>query len=63
VERTVGARYDDAVRILIDLREAADQFNETREFQVRFRTWLQPYLRRPGLIKRLQLQKFDLPEA
>ena len=63
VEHTVGARYDDAVRNLVDLREAADQFNETREFQERFRVWVQSYLRRPGLIKRLQQHKFDLPEA
>ena len=63
VEHTVGARYDDAVRILIELREAADQFNETQKFQKRFRTWVQSYLRRPALIKRLQLHKFDLPEA
>ena len=63
VEHTVGARYDDAVRLLIDLREAADQFNERREFQERFRTWVQAYSRRPGLIKRLQLHKFALPEA
>ncbi len=63
VEHTVGARYDDAVRNLVDLREAADQFNERRKFQERFRVWVQSYLRRPGLIKRLQQHKFDLPEA
>ena len=63
VEHTVGARYDDAVRDLVVLREAADQFSETREFQERFRTWIRPYMRRPGLIKRLQVHKFTLPEA
>lgn len=61
VEHTVGARYDDAVRDLVDLREAADQFNETREFQERFRTWVQSYKRRPGLIERLRRHQFELP--
>ena len=63
VEHTVGARYDDAVRDLVVLREVADQFNETREFQERFRTWIRPYMRRPGLIKRLQDHKFDISVA
>jgi len=61
VEHTVGARYDDAVRDLVDLREAADQFNESREFQERFRTWVQSYKRRPGLIERLRRHQFDIP--
>ncbi len=61
VEHTVGARYDDAVRDLVDLREAANQFNETREFQERFRTWVQSYRRRPGLIDRLRRHQFVLP--
>jgi hypothetical protein len=61
VEHTVGARYDDAVRNLVELREAADQFNETQEFQERFRTWVQAYSRRPGLIHRLQQHKFSIP--
>ena len=60
-EHTVGARYDDAVRDLVDLREAANQFNETREFQERFRTWVQSYRRRPGLIERLRRHQFVLP--
>ena len=61
VEHTVGARYDDAVRDLVDLREAANQFNETREFQERFRTWAQSYRRRPGLIERLRRHQFVVP--
>ena len=61
VEHTVGARYDDAVRDLVDLREAAEQFNETREFQQRFRTWVQAYRRRPGLMERLRRRQFTLP--
>jgi hypothetical protein len=61
VKHTVGARYDDAVRNLVNLREAADQFNETREFQERFGVWVQPYMRRPALVERLRLHKFALP--
>jgi hypothetical protein len=61
VEHTVGARYDDAVRDLVELREAANQFNETQEFQERFRTWIQSYKRRPGLIDRLRRHQFVVP--
>jgi len=61
VEHTVGARYDDAVRDLVDLREAAEQFNETGEFQERFRTWVQDYRRRPGLLDRLRRRQFFVP--
>ena len=62
-ERGSGAGYDEAVGILIELREATDQFNESREFQRRFLNWVRPHLRRPAFIKRLQLHKFPLPEA
>ncbi len=61
VEHTVGARYDDAVRDLVELREAANHFNETREFHERFRTWVQSYRRRPGLLDRLRRQQFIVP--
>jgi hypothetical protein len=61
--RATGAGYDEAVRVLIELREAADQFKETRDFQERFRAWVRPHLRRPALVKRLQTHKFTLPEA
>jgi hypothetical protein len=46
--RTTGTGYDEAVRLLIELRGAADQFKETREFQERFRAWVLPHLRRPA---------------
>ncbi|HXL38106.1 MAG TPA: hypothetical protein VN954_13010 [Ktedonobacteraceae bacterium] len=61
VEHTVGARYDDAVHDLVELREAANQFNETQEFQEHFRTWVQSYRRRPWLIERLRRHQFVLP--
>jgi hypothetical protein len=61
--RGSGAGYDEAVRVLVELRDAADQFKEMQKFQSRFRAWVQPHLRRPALIKRLQARKFTLPQA
>lgn len=63
VMRTSGSGYDEAVQLLVELRDAADQFKETQEFQDRFRTWAWPHLRRPAFVKRLQGRKFTLPEA
>ena len=63
VMRSSGPGYDEALRLLIELRGAADQFNETQKFQERFRAWVRPHLRRPAFIKRLQSSKFTVPEA
>jgi hypothetical protein len=63
VVRGTGTGYDEALRLLIELRDAADQFQETQEFQDRFRAWVGPHLRRPAFVKRLQSRKFTLPEA
>jgi hypothetical protein len=63
VMRGTGTGYDEALRLLIELRDAADQFKETWEFQERFRAWVPPHLRRPAFVKRLQASKFTLPEA
>lgn len=63
VVRASGTGYDEAVRLLVELREAADQFKQSREFEERFRAWVRPLLRRPALVKRLQDRKFTLPEA
>ncbi len=63
VTRGSGAGYDEAVRILSELRSVADQFNETPEFHARFRAWVRPHLRRPALVKRLQDRQFTLPDA
>ncbi|MFL5624864.1 MAG: hypothetical protein ACJ788_04635 [Ktedonobacteraceae bacterium] len=62
VMRTTGPGYDEAVRLLVELRGAADQFKESQEFQERFRAWVQPHLRRPAFVKRLRDRKFTLPE-
>ncbi len=63
VMRTTGAGYDETVRLLIELREVANHFKETWEFQERFRAWVRPHLRRPAFVKRLQDHKFTLPTA
>jgi hypothetical protein len=63
VTRGTGSGYDEAVRLLVELREAAGQFKEAQEFQERLRAWVRPHLRRPAFIKRLQDRKFTLPEA
>jgi hypothetical protein len=62
VTRSTGTGYDEATRVLIELREAADQFKEGQEFQARFRAWVRPHLRRPAFVRRLQDRKFTLPE-
>ncbi len=63
VMRGSGTGYDEAVRVLIELREVANQFKETEVFRERFRTWVQSHLRRPAFVKRLQAHKFTLPEV
>ncbi len=63
VMRGSGTGYDEAAQVLVELREVANHFKETAEFQERFRAWVRPHLRRPAFIKRLQTRKFPLPEA
>ncbi|HEV2582198.1 MAG TPA: hypothetical protein VGT44_15180 [Ktedonobacteraceae bacterium] len=61
--RASGSGYDEAVRLLVELREVAGHFKESQKFQERFRAWAGNHLRRPALVKRLQAHKFTLPEA
>jgi hypothetical protein len=63
VARKSGAGYDEVLRFLIELRDAADQFQESQQFQSRFRTWVQPHMRRPALLERLHKNKFALPQV
>ncbi|MHB8595833.1 MAG: hypothetical protein ACYDER_03370 [Ktedonobacteraceae bacterium] len=63
VMRGSGTGYDEAAQVLVELREVANHFKETEEFQERFRAWVRPHLRRPAFIKRLQTRNFPLPEA
>jgi len=61
-QRGNSSGYDAATRLLIDLRESAEHFQASQEFQERFSTWIQSHLRRPALLKRLQGYKFTLPD-
>lgn len=63
VERGSDAGYDEATRLLVELREVADRFGETWQFQERFAGWVQPHLRHPAFVKRLQAEHVPLPEA
>ena len=55
--------YDEAVGLLVELREVANHFKETPQFQTRFRSWVQSHMRRPALLKRLHERQFPLPQA
>ncbi len=59
--RKNSSGYDEALRMLIELREAMAHFNEDPKFQARFQTWIRDYLRRPALIDRLKARKFTIP--
>lgn len=61
VARNSGAGYEEAVRVLIELREVANHFQETQKFQANFLNWIRPHMRRPALLKRLQDHNFTLP--
>lgn len=63
VARGSGPGYDEAVQLLVELRAVADQFNETQAFQERFRSWVEPHLRRPAFVKRLRDRTFPLPDT
>jgi hypothetical protein len=63
VTRGSGAGYDEAVRLLSELREVADRFQEATAFEARFHAWVQPHLRRPAFVKRLHDRAFPLPDA
>ncbi len=52
--RGTSTGYAEAVKLLVDLRDAAEHFNETPAFQTRFSAWVQPHLRRTALVRRLR---------
>jgi hypothetical protein len=60
--RGTGAGYDEATRLLVDLRDAARSFHEDEKFQEDFLAWVRPHLRRPALLKRLQEKRFPVPQ-
>ncbi len=59
VRRKNSASYDEAHRLLIDLRDASDHFQEGQQFQDRFRLWVQAYTNRPAFIRRLRESNFE----
>ena len=61
--RASSTGYDEATRLLVELREAANHFKEDQQFQTHFHTWIRSHLRRPALLKRLQNHNFTLPET
>ena len=61
-ERGSGPGYDEATRLLVELRRVADHFGEARAFQEHFQTWVQPHLRRPAFARRLRENEFPLPD-
>ena len=61
--KATSSSYDEAVRVLVELRETAAHFNESQEFQDRFHAWAQSHLRRPGLLRRLQERQFPSPKG
>jgi hypothetical protein len=63
VMRGSGAGYDEAALVLGELREVAVRFQETPEYEARFRAWVRPHLRRPAFVKRLQERHFPLPQG
>jgi hypothetical protein len=63
VTRGSGAGYDEAAAVLSELREVAARFDEVPAFEAQLRAWVRPHLRRPAFVKRLQEQRFPLPQG
>jgi hypothetical protein len=63
VERKNSTGYDEALRLLIELREAMQHFNEEQQFEERFRSWVLVYLRSRAFVDRLRARKFTIPRA
>jgi len=63
VTRGSGPGYDEAAAVLSELRDVAARFEESAAFEARFRVWVQPHLRRPAFVQRLQERRFPLPQG
>jgi hypothetical protein len=59
--RATSVGYEEAVQLLTELREVANNFNEAQKFEERFHNWTLNHLRRPSLLKRLQNNDFTVP--
>jgi hypothetical protein len=58
--RGSGVAYDEATHLLIELREAAEHFQEEPAFTERFNVWLPSHKQRRALMQRLRDQRFSL---
>ena len=67
IEQAAGRKnsggYDQALRLLIELREAMQHFNEGQQFEERFQSWVLAYLRSRAFTDRLKAHKFTVPRA
>lgn len=61
-ERKTSSGYNEATRLLIELRDAAAHFNEADTFQACFENWVRPHMHRPAFIGRLREENFSLPK-
>lgn len=58
VSRKNSSSYDEAHRLLLDLRDASEHFDMGPQFQDRFRSWVRAYMNRPAFIRRLRESGF-----
>lgn len=56
--RKTSSGYDEATKLLVELREAATEFHEVQEFQARFQEWIPEYERSQAFTRRLHEHKF-----
>jgi len=56
--RKTSSGYDEATKLLVDLRTAATEFHKVQEFQARFQDWIPAYERSQAFTRRLHEQKF-----
>jgi len=59
--RGSGSGYDEATRVLVELRNTARHFNELEKFEAEYQDWVSSHLRRPSLLRRLHDEGFPQP--
>jgi len=57
-ERKSASGYNDAVEVLVDLRDVAALFHESEVFQTRFQNWIHSTHRTAAFLRRLQEHNF-----
>jgi hypothetical protein len=63
VTRKTSSGYDEATGLLVEMREAAEHFQELQAFRERFQAWIPSHMRRPAFLKRLTDRGFAWPGA